>query len=320
MNRAPSPRDPWWSQHQQSCGGTYEKIKEPENYRKKKGTKQSKDAKKISDKSMNIKKNEVGATKAESGVPVSDVKPFEGTGHRLTDPKDRVSGAAVIIDDRLSMREKMLQAAEKRQHEAEKCRNPAQKRPRADQGRDSPTHSNVHLKKAKTANEDIRKYFSDTHTNSKPAAKKPKLDIDSQVIILDSADSPKIQEKPLSNPKYQPESESDVIIDLSEEAAGPSSAVLHDIVELDRNETNDSVSEVIALDDTADYDERDDDDDELVEVESGSDSPTRPTEDLDFKTCPVCGMSNVPKAIINTHIAYCFDAEEESQLVDDDNL
>ena len=32
MNRAPSPRDSWWADHQRTCGGTYAKIKEPENY------------------------------------------------------------------------------------------------------------------------------------------------------------------------------------------------------------------------------------------------------------------------------------------------
>lgn len=36
MNRAPSPRDPWWADHQRTCGGTYTKIKEPENYGAKK--------------------------------------------------------------------------------------------------------------------------------------------------------------------------------------------------------------------------------------------------------------------------------------------
>ncbi|CAK8692502.1 unnamed protein product [Clavelina lepadiformis] len=36
MNRAPSSNDFWWAQHQSSCGGTYEKIKEPEDYNKKK--------------------------------------------------------------------------------------------------------------------------------------------------------------------------------------------------------------------------------------------------------------------------------------------
>ena len=34
MNRAPGPNDRWWSEHLRSCGGTYTKIKEPENYGK----------------------------------------------------------------------------------------------------------------------------------------------------------------------------------------------------------------------------------------------------------------------------------------------
>ena len=320
MNRAPSPRDPWWSQHQKSCSGTYEKIKEPENYKqKKKSTKQSKDAKKASDKSMNIKdmfnKNDA-STKAGSGVAVSDVKPFEGTGHRLI---DHISNAA--SDDRRSPREKMLLAAEKRQREAQKHGSSSQKRPRGDRKKKaSPPSSNSRLKKAQTANEDIRKYCSDNHANSTPAAKKLKLDLDTdnQIIILDSADSPKLQQKTiksLSNPTSLSESESDVVIDLSEEA-GPSSAA---VVVLD--ETKDSVSEVIALDDTADHCETDDNDDQdLVEVESGSGALTVSPGDLDFKTCPVCGMSNIPQAIINAHIAFCLDAEEESQLVDEDNL
>jgi hypothetical protein len=32
MNRAPSRNDPWWADHQQSCGGTFTKVKEPEGY------------------------------------------------------------------------------------------------------------------------------------------------------------------------------------------------------------------------------------------------------------------------------------------------
>lgn len=34
MNRPPSARDLWWAEHQRTCGGTYTKIKEPENYGK----------------------------------------------------------------------------------------------------------------------------------------------------------------------------------------------------------------------------------------------------------------------------------------------
>jgi hypothetical protein len=36
MNRAPSPRDPWWPEHRRTCGGTYHKVREPEDYGKKK--------------------------------------------------------------------------------------------------------------------------------------------------------------------------------------------------------------------------------------------------------------------------------------------
>ena len=36
MNRAPGPNDRWWADHQNSCGGTYTKVKEPENFGKKK--------------------------------------------------------------------------------------------------------------------------------------------------------------------------------------------------------------------------------------------------------------------------------------------
>ncbi|CAO2609389.1 DNA-dependent metalloprotease SPRTN [Lemmus lemmus] len=34
-NRAPSAHDYWWADHQKTCGGTFIKIKEPENYSKK---------------------------------------------------------------------------------------------------------------------------------------------------------------------------------------------------------------------------------------------------------------------------------------------
>ncbi|ESO09394.1 hypothetical protein HELRODRAFT_73845, partial [Helobdella robusta] len=37
MNRAPSSNDTWWSSHQATCGGTFTKIKEPENLATKKG-------------------------------------------------------------------------------------------------------------------------------------------------------------------------------------------------------------------------------------------------------------------------------------------
>ncbi|XP_066092191.1 DNA-dependent metalloprotease SPRTN isoform X2 [Saccopteryx bilineata] len=63
-NRAPSAHDYWWAKHQNTCGGTYIKIKEPENYSKKgKG------------------KTKLIAT--ENKDKPNQVVPFSGNGHVL---------------------------------------------------------------------------------------------------------------------------------------------------------------------------------------------------------------------------------------------
>ena len=49
MNRAPSSHDTWWNDHQKSCGGTFIKIKEPENYSQK-GKNKNKDSIKDTEK------------------------------------------------------------------------------------------------------------------------------------------------------------------------------------------------------------------------------------------------------------------------------
>lgn len=285
------------------CGGTYEKIKEPDNYGKKK-TKPKDDKKSV--KSMDIRdmfekgNSNTNSTNTGSGVAVKDVKPFEGAGHRLVGPEDKRSKAS--NGDELSLREKMLLAAEKRQLEAQQHgtssrSNAIQKQPR--EKKCSPPGS--HLSKAKVVAEDIRRYCSDSDAvaDAEPKAKKPKLATDNPVIILDS-DSPQETDKSLSNSTSKPES--DVIIDLSEEA-GPSSAVL---VLSDAKE-----NDVITLD-GVDFQS-----DNLVESDVLISPPASPD---DFRTCPVCGMSNIPKAIINAHTVFCLDAEEEFQLVDDDHL
>ncbi|XP_067876324.1 DNA-dependent metalloprotease SPRTN isoform X2 [Heterodontus francisci] len=74
MNRAPSARDPWWAEHQRTCGGTYSKVKEPENYKAKKeksggALKKPSKPQKDRDKSLS--------------VDVGSVIPFNGKGHVL---------------------------------------------------------------------------------------------------------------------------------------------------------------------------------------------------------------------------------------------
>jgi len=45
MNRAPGPNDRWWMQHENTCNGTFTKIKEPDGYGKKKGKENKKEMK-----------------------------------------------------------------------------------------------------------------------------------------------------------------------------------------------------------------------------------------------------------------------------------
>nr|KAF6400042.1 SprT-like N-terminal domain [Molossus molossus] len=63
-NRAPSANDYWWAEHQNTCGGTYIKIKEPENYSKK-------------------GKGKTKLAAAEKKDKPNGVVPFSGKGHVL---------------------------------------------------------------------------------------------------------------------------------------------------------------------------------------------------------------------------------------------
>ncbi|KAM4712590.1 DNA-dependent metalloprotease SPRTN [Anableps anableps] len=75
MNRAPSSLDPWWEDHQRTCGGTYTKVKEPEGYGKKnKRTSEKKPA-------GNGKPSET--TKGSGSQDIRNVIPFSGKGFLL---------------------------------------------------------------------------------------------------------------------------------------------------------------------------------------------------------------------------------------------
>lgn len=63
-NRAPSANDFWWAEHQHSCGGTFVKIKEPENYSRK-------------------GKGRTKPAAAENKDKTNGVVPFSGRGHVL---------------------------------------------------------------------------------------------------------------------------------------------------------------------------------------------------------------------------------------------
>ncbi|NXC34712.1 SPRTN protein, partial [Campylorhamphus procurvoides] len=74
MNRAPSAHDFWWDDHQQTCGGTFTKVKEPEKVSKK--SKHKTEPEKLPHfKSKNKDKTQMHGTQ--------DLMPFSGMGYRL---------------------------------------------------------------------------------------------------------------------------------------------------------------------------------------------------------------------------------------------
>nr|XP_060609799.1 DNA-dependent metalloprotease SPRTN [Anolis sagrei ordinatus] len=86
MNRAPSANDYWWSEHQQTCGGTFIKIKEPENYSKKDKEKNS----------LSVSQAEVPAkgkvfTGTTNGMNTQSIIPFSGKGYVLGGKTDMTS-------------------------------------------------------------------------------------------------------------------------------------------------------------------------------------------------------------------------------------
>ncbi|XP_007507917.2 DNA-dependent metalloprotease SPRTN [Monodelphis domestica] len=76
MNRAPSAKDYWWSEHQRTCGGTYIKVKEPEGYSK------------TGKKTTNLGKHpNLGTESKDKGKPKEGgsqmLSPFSGKGYLL---------------------------------------------------------------------------------------------------------------------------------------------------------------------------------------------------------------------------------------------
>ncbi|XP_028254226.1 sprT-like domain-containing protein Spartan [Parambassis ranga] len=74
MNRAPSSLDPWWGDHQRTCGGTYTKVKEPEGY----GKKGKKDGKSTERKAIGN-----GTTAGSGSQDLRNIIPFSGKGFLL---------------------------------------------------------------------------------------------------------------------------------------------------------------------------------------------------------------------------------------------
>ncbi|CAL4123391.1 unnamed protein product, partial [Meganyctiphanes norvegica] len=96
MNRIPGPRDTWWGRHQQNCGGSYTKIKEPEGYgTKKRKTDEGKKSKTGKDirgffdsSSTSLTNSSGGPSEAKKSNPKDSV----GSGNLFRGKEDKLSG------------------------------------------------------------------------------------------------------------------------------------------------------------------------------------------------------------------------------------
>lgn len=114
MNRAPSPNDCWWAEHQKTCGGTFTKIKEPDGYRSKKGTDRAESH-----------KGKTSVTERDGAGSTQTILSFTGQGRALGSVHSSQNGAVSDSNSRPFValsgrglhdiaRTKMLEAAEKR--------------------------------------------------------------------------------------------------------------------------------------------------------------------------------------------------------------
>ena len=163
MNRPPSSKDPWWDKHQETCGGTYIKIKEPDGYKKKGKTNEAENSKTMQDKSTNIKKL-LEKNGNNSSVPTLKQSPqrtpeFSGTGHTLGGMKQEHSNkvlkpseaAAIAAQKRHS--QPTDSPVSKRIKESSKDKKWSKQVAKADKSSASPS-------KPTTASKDIRVLFS----------------------------------------------------------------------------------------------------------------------------------------------------------------
>ncbi len=278
MNRAPSPNDRWWGDHQKTCGGTFTKIKEPEGYKAKGGKNNGESSKSTKGKETATEKSKSGSIQTilsdtgqggalganrprDNAVSTSTVKTFVGVGHVL-------SGSANHSLNN-STREKMLEAAEKRREMSQRRGISSEKRKR--------------LLPPSSCSGDIRKFCSTSPSKGATYS--------SEVVEIPSAapasKKPRVSRSPSSeNDCVILKEEKDVVLDLTDDAGTV--------------KTQASISEGGHWSPSRE--------DEVT--------PNAISTGKDLRMCPVCGRVDIPPAIINFHVAFCLEEDSESRTID----
>lgn len=273
-NRAPSKNDHWWAEHQRTCGGTFEKVKEPEGY-KSRAKKSAKDSSKQGDFSKKDncsdgivtvwsgRGNGSSPTPSSSSGSLKNVKPFSGKGRELTSNK-----VTVVEDhsDKQSMRDILLAAAEKRREVNELKSGTTKKQLNsgtASGGLNSGTARGGLNSRTTRGGQltDGKKNFPSKrtreNTRSSELQKRAKLDNDSDCEIV--------------IPKTGDECEADDVIHIVDLANSS------DVIDL-----NDDTSQPTA---------------------SQKSTPKH-------GSCPICGRTDIPQTVLGIHVGYCLDEME----------
>ena len=215
MNRPPSNKDSWWSKHQETCGGTYIKIKEPDDYKKKGKTKEEESLKTPQGKNTDIKKllekqssNTDNSTSKQSFEKTE--AGFSGSGHTLGGMKQgnlskqfsRPSEAAAF-------------AAQKRHSQTNT--SPAKKRMK-----ESSKGKELYKENTKVVSSSVKEIGTVNKSPSKTSASQDIRDLFSKGVKCSKKTGHSITDGvPCSSSTFTAQEDKDDIIDLTNDTACP---------------------------------------------------------------------------------------------------
>ena len=338
MNRAPSPRDPWWAEHQRTCGGTYTKIKEPEGYKEKGGTKDKGhilgggNSQDNTSRSKHRNKGKIkGHAPNDTSMKIDEMFPkSENRQKELVwiESEDSGSQATPSPNGRESVRNKMLAAAERRLTESNNkgkrvtTQIPG-KRPLSHGSRDVREYGGNVAKKSRMESNTAgasSPVVNLSHTTSRGVQESlPPTVID---LCEDSSEQPRPSVKSVSDcsqtsllrdQESKASSKDRICIDdyyhhsstKEHGSANPITVDQHS-ESVGKNEIRGKHSGVVVIDDIEGVtDSRD-----VKERERTAETPVVVDDEDGFKTCPVCGLNGIPAVIINAHVAFCLDEED----------
>ena len=336
MNRAPSPKDQWWAKHKAECGGKYEKVREPEGYKKKKasstdgepsssnsGVKITADGKIVAGgkRGRNIKDffsdgSKIGKVDAGDGSDRSKgLLTKQGNSHgRILGSSGGTEGRPPSPD---SLRGKLAAAAEKRLKESSGGARGGRKDPPPTGSKGCPGRSRIGRGTSGSGNPPPPPPARE-HTNtgsskkgkpSQPASSSSSSSIADDCVVLDA----EVQEAS----RTPACSDWDTVIDLEDfpmssyhmdSTRGSDIATgSRDIGARSRDVATRSRDVVIDLGGSP--------------PTTSNHAPTAGSRVLgrapELKMCPVCGRNDIPSQVINTHVSLCLEEESLDTLLED---